>query len=231
MSTDQNTTNPNVMRPIEESKAGSGAKWIIGLGIGCGGILALCCGLGVLGMYLIGSSLQESITEDPQMVVELTGQLTEIDIPEKLKPKLAVDAKIPFTDKMYFKGVVFDAEKEDALLVIGMLGEWLQSKYADVQSQREEELRTVLELIAQEDKVNQHEDMVVENLRQKKVAIRGKEAVFNITTGKGVATRAPRIEVDGSFIGKDGHPVVLALFADADALNEEQVDAIIESIK
>ena len=84
----------------------SGTKWLLGLGIGCGVVVLLCCG-GIAGIGFFGARFaSQSMVEDPAEIVVISNEIATIDVPPDLKPTKALPLKMPFTGKPIMTMVV-----------------------------------------------------------------------------------------------------------------------------
>src|SRR5262245_58786301 len=88
-------TNPYDTPKYARPGMSGGAKVLLGMGIGCGVLVLLCCGFfGASGWWLVRTA-QKSITEDPNTIHILTEEIAKIDIPPSLPPRAAMDLRLP----------------------------------------------------------------------------------------------------------------------------------------
>ena len=105
----------------------TGTKVLLGLGIGCGVLVLLCCGGMMLGGYFFGRSMQEAISEDPQQIAAVATSIVDIEVPAPLEPMFSLDFTIPFVNQKAMAMVVYahkrdgsspKEEKPDSVLVL-----------------------------------------------------------------------------------------------------------------
>ena len=205
----------------------TGTKVLLFAGGGCAVVVLLCCGaLGFSGMWF-GRMIEGAASEDPEVVAEVTGELADIRIPEELQPGGSFRLEIPFTEqKTIF--VMYEHEDDDAFLVLMHFGP-LQIDAEDVADAIEQQ-------VAQQRAANPDlemridEDFVVEETERREFVIRGQLATFIFSRGRDEESGESSIQVAGSFEGKIG-PVMLLLFAREDAISEEEIVEMIESIE
>ena len=71
------------------------AKLFLGLGIGCGVLVLLCCGGFVATFYYFGRSAANSVTKDPAKIREITDKIVAITVPDSLPPATAMEWNLP----------------------------------------------------------------------------------------------------------------------------------------
>ena len=74
----------NPYDPPEPPRPGmSGAtKVILGLGLGCGITVLLCCGVFGAGMFWVARMAQQSVSNDPDQIHDMTNEIVAIRIPD-----------------------------------------------------------------------------------------------------------------------------------------------------
>ena len=96
----------------------TGTKILLGLGIGCGLLVLLCCG-SVVGVTWLGySAIQHGIDRDPLKVQAAAAEITAIDLPADLQPKAAIDLRVPFTGQNIMTGAVYTGEGDREVLAL-----------------------------------------------------------------------------------------------------------------
>lgn len=192
---------------------------LIGLAVLLLLMVVVCCG----GGYWFLSHSKP--VEEPAAVKALTSQIVDITIPAPLEPLAGMDVKIPVVNKTMVRFVIFADKSQESRLVLFAMGEMFAG-------QNQEEIQRAINDSLKQQKGKQQDTEALENAKEttKKVTIRGQETEFKITTGTGVKTRQPRIEVKGTFQGKTG-AVMLLLNANADRVSEAEIMKMLESIR
>jgi len=222
MSANQPTMSPVWEQPPAKPRMGCGTKLLIGLGIGFLLLILLCCGAGILMPFMVQSYASKSVSEDPAVVLAVTDEITQIDVPEQLRPKASFDFKIPIVGKRLMSGAVYADQQNTSVLILAALGEVFQQ-------QDQAEIRQAIDQALQQQGI-QREDMQIEESSLKELTIRGQSAVFSVGKGTSTESGKPRIQVIGTFEGETG-PVMLILDADAEKFSEEEVIEMLESIE
>jgi len=188
------------MEPKPQGK-GCGRKVLVILGIVFVVLAVVCCG----GYYIFDLT----ITGDPAGVRAKTAEITEIEIPDRLEPKMAMSVKCPFTDSTSTIVMYTDEDTNDSpsmcMLAANapMVDQWQVQGPENIEATEESEVT---------------------------MEIRGETATFTISKGAGQQSGGSRIAVTGTFQGKEG-PTVFILNVDAEEFSEEEVIEMLESIK
>jgi hypothetical protein len=211
--------SPETVRPV--SGTSSGAKVLIGLGIGCGVLVLLCCGIGGIATFYFGRSFQQAMSKDPATVRQVAESIVTIDVPEELEPEVSIDFTLPFVNRKMMSMAVFADRGDHSALVLFQLDEGFGN--ADtMQAQFNQQIR--------ESGRGQMEEINVEDSETIKQEINGEEAEF--TVGKGKAKEGGREvwQATGGFKGKGG-PAMLFVQVDAEKFTKEQVTDVIHSME
>ncbi len=228
MSNDPHEMPSHEMPPVKPGMS-TAAKVLIGLAIAFLLVVMLCCG----GLLLIGPKIvalvedtmeefEESISQDPAIIAEVTRKIAQIDVPEQLTPKMSMDMKIPLTDQPLMVYVIYQDQQGGSTLQLFAMDKATIGQNPD-QMQRSSDQTF-------QQHTGQYGDIQPTESYEKQVEINGKPATFTITKGLSTASQAPRIRVQGSFEGPYG-PVILQLDADAETLPEETIIEMLDSIK
>ena len=178
-------------------------------------------GLVAIGM---GAYFAGSVSEEPEVIVEVTRQIAEIDVPQGLEPTVSFDMKIPFTGERMMAWVVYLDEATESLLVLGTFGGPMAAQG------QEEQVWQQIEQALQEEGIK-HEANVRDWKRyEKEITVRGEPVTFYFATGKDEDSGAQRIEVTGTFPG-DENPVLFSFSGDAEKYDEQAIVDAIESIR
>jgi hypothetical protein len=198
----------------------SGAKVLLGLGIGCGVLVLLCCGIGGVSLYFLGRNLQKGMSEDPATVREVAENIVTIEVPESLEPKMSLDFTIPFVNRRMMSMAVFASQDKHSTLVLfevdqsmGGNEEVMQAQFKDAMRQSGREHRGEVEL-------EEPEDVEAE--------INGNQTEFRF--GKGKHENREVWQATGAFSGKGG-PAMLFMQLDAETFNKEQALDILHSMQ
>ncbi|HEX4149529.1 MAG TPA: hypothetical protein VHY20_11095, partial [Pirellulales bacterium] len=98
------------MNPAPKSRS---RGLLMGLGIGCGLLLLLCCG-GVGGVFWF---VKSSINDDPNVVRKIAAEIAEVPLPADFKPRYSIDMPFGFQGAK-MKGVVYEG-KDDSVFMMG----------------------------------------------------------------------------------------------------------------
>jgi len=213
--------------PPERSR--SGCSWAMGLGCGClvgaGVLMLLLCGGFAYFSYDMVRSIEQSSSDDPAVVAEVTDALvTEIELPRDYQPLSALDYDIPFT-KQDFRWVVYEIGEEQGVFAMGAFGP-LEFDPEQIMQQFESMFAANPEL---SEKLDVPEDFSIEARETRDMTINGAPASFLFIEGSSEEEGDFR-QVTGSFAGSDG-AVLLFLHVDAEAYDESEITGILDSIK
>ncbi|MBI2827341.1 MAG: hypothetical protein HYX69_21925 [Planctomycetia bacterium] len=200
----------------------TGTKILLGLGIGCGGLVLLCCG-SVVGVTWLGySAFQRGIDRDPAKVKAAAAEIGAIDLPADLLPKAALDLRMPFTGQNIMTGAVYTGEGDREVLGLAEFA-------GPFGSPDQHALRShINEALNQPGGRDRDDDFEVQKKHNLELEIRNEPAKFQIEEG---VTRGGEkmIRAAGQFQGKHG-TALLFLQLDAEKHPVEQVEELIKSI-
>ena len=213
---------PQVGYPPPQPRSGCGGclgKFLILLGVIFAIFVALCCG----GIYYMKSS----VSTQPKDVRTITDEIVAIEIPPTLEPAGGGRFQVPLLGKSLGQGAAYADKNKTSLLIVGSFGGVFGEKFKQqfieaMQSGQFEQQRA--------DKNDKREEL--KDVKKSRVdrTINGEKAIFDIEQGVGVKSHKAKIRVQGFFEGKTG-PAILVIETDADALPEERVMGIIDSMK
>ena len=192
--------------PQRSGMSGTG-KVLLGLGIGCGLLVVLCCGVIGFGGYAIVKVAKESTTEE----------IVTIDIPEELQPVMGLNVNLPFVGPVVKGTLHSDKDRKDHL-IIGQINQ----SFGDRRN-LETQLRTSM----------QHEgdeDVEVEETETLDTKINGELAHFTISRGKGQESQEKYWDVVGQFKGDEG-PAILIFKARVANFTKDKVLAMLKSME
>lgn len=216
--------------PPQRTGMSTTAKVLLGTGIGCVVILALCCGTFGLFIYSFVRTMENAKIDDPQQIQDLSEDIVTINVPPALKPRIGIDVKLPFVGMPMVAGVIYsdkeggeldeDFSKHNVLL-FGQLGQ----QFSDDPNMREQ-----LENFQREAHGQDEEDFKIEESEPFKTTINGEPAEFTISKGRDSDAEDDRWHVMGHFQGKGG-PAIFLMHVKAADFSKEQVLAILQSMK
>ncbi len=221
--------NDPYQAPADQSGApqkGGGSKLLMGLGIGCGLMLLLCCGGGVA-VFMVGRSAFHVETV-PAQVAAAAEDITDMDVPPGFEPKTAVSVKIPFTSKKVMSMAIYEGPSKKGMILVAEFGEGMPGN-ADPENMRlqiEQSMRQQQQQQNQGAKKLQMEG----DAKEVTVTVRGEECTFTIQRGK-AGNEQEFVQVEGTFTGKEGDPAFLLGQLPASDFSEEDAEAFVKSIK
>jgi hypothetical protein len=192
-------------------------KVLLGLGIGCGLLVVLCCGVVGFGSYAIVKIAKESTSEDPKQINDLAEEIVTIDVPEGLGPVLGVNVNLPFVGPVMKGALYSDADKKNHL-IIGQINQSFGDRH-----NLETQLRTSMHREGDE-------DLEVRETETLDTKINGEVAHFTISRGVGHASKEEYWEVVGQFKGDEG-PAVLIFKARVADFDKDKVLEMLKSMK
>lgn len=215
--------NPYDSPPPARSGMSSGAKVLLGLGIGCGVLALLCCGgLAITGIFF-GRSFSQASSTDRATVQAVSDSIVELQVPPPMAPQFSLDWTMPFVNRKFMTMAIYadKAEGEDPnsmLFLFQMDGELATRDL----------LRAQFEQQLQQSGRKNFEEVFVESPETIAIDIHGTTADFEFGQGK----RDDGHEVwqaIGAFDGKGG-PAMLFMQLDTKQYDEEQARAILHSM-
>jgi hypothetical protein len=208
----------------------TGTKVLLGLGIGCGVLVLLCCGGMMVGGYFFGRSMQEAISEDPQQVAAVAKSIVDLEVPEPLAPVVSMDFKMPFVDQKIMTMAMFGHKRDagakqdepDSILVLFQMTENIGGNRKAMKAQFEAQM--------QQSGRKDWEEAPLESEEIIEHEVNGSPAQF--TFGKGKRNRDGREvwQASGAFDGKGG-PAMIFMQLDAENFTEEQARGVIDSMQ
>ncbi len=215
-------TNPFDEPPPEQRGMSGTTKVLLGFGIGCGVLLLLCCGVFGIGGYFVGQYAQQSFTNEPSEVRAIADGIAEINVPEELKPKGAIDPRVPFTGERLMTWVFFTNEDNNDFLILAEFGSALSDQSDDLEREVRNSMR--------EDGTMDNEDVDVLDSETYETKIHGEDATFQVARVEGRDSGNEYWEVTGQFTG-DAGPAILILRLSADDYTKDQAIDIIKSME
>jgi hypothetical protein len=198
----------------------SGAKVLIGLGVGCGVLVLLCCGVGGALTFYFSRSFQHAMSKDPATVRQVAESIVEIDVPESLEPKVSLDWTVPILNKRGAMAAFVDRD-EHSSLVLFQLDESLGNA---------EVMKTQFNESIRESGQKEMKEVAIEDSETFNSQINGSEAEFTVGKGKNQQSGREVWQATGAFDGKDG-PAMLFMQLDAADFTKDQVMDVLKSMK
>lgn len=215
--------------PVKQGMSG-GAKVLLGVGIGCGVLVLLCCGGLGIGGYFFGRNLQQAISEEPEKIREVTTSIVEIDVPPPLEPKMSLDFSIPFADKKMMTMAIWadgafgddkskEHKPESVLILFQMDGDFANR----------EALKAQFEAQMNQSGRNDWEEVDLESQETIEAEVNGSPAQFTFGKGKRKDGDKEVWQAMGAFDGKGG-PAMLFMQLDAEKFTEDQARGVLSSM-
>lgn len=201
----------------------TGAKVLLILGILFLLLLLVCCGGLVATTFWAQRYAKESFSEDPQVVRQVTGEIAEVTIPEELQPITSMNMKVPFTGQRMMTIVAYADKESGSSLAMASFGEAMAG-------QNREQFQLQLRQMLAQQGLDQEEVTGPREIEEKEITVRGQPEKFTFITSKDPKTGRSRIEVSGTFSGKEG--VGFFQFSgDAEKFDQQKIVSVIESIQ
>ncbi|HEX3658293.1 MAG TPA: hypothetical protein VHV55_21065 [Pirellulales bacterium] len=213
--------------PYQPPLAGAGAAppnrsrriWL-GLGIGCGVLILLCCG-GFVGVSWWGTAkLKQSTSDDPVVIRGIATEIAEIPLPASFKPKYSLNMTVPFTP-MKLKGVLYSSNQNGVGLF--MMGEF-NAEMSEAERQK------FLQQMRASVQNNANEKLDVLESKTVTLKMRGKDASFKFAKAQNQDTKALVWQIVGTFQGKGG-PAMIMMIVPYEQFTEDQLKKMFEQAK
>lgn len=206
--------DPNFPNQAYPPRKQGGSKLLMGLGIGCGLVLLLCCGGGVA-IYWFARG---AVSEDPARIAEVAREIAEVQLPPDLQPLRSVSMKA------MNRGLSMAIYQSEDGTGTAILMEIAGGEALDPSDMREQ-----AELQGQQQGIEQGDLVDVES-REMEIQVRGEPAKFLIEMGKESQSNVEYIRGSGVFRTKDGVGMLMVQ-GPADRYTEEQIEETIRSVK
>ena len=196
------------------------AKVFIGLGIGCGVLVLLCCGIFGGSAFWFVKSTKDSISKDPAKIREVTDSIVTIEVPASLPPAMTFEVRIPLVDTRVMTFAMYGNEQQHNILMLMEFGQQFDEQNMNMQwrqSMRQNSGREV-------------EDVDVESTETVDHDVNGQPAQFKVMKGKTHNSKREVWQLMGMFHGKEGQGMLVANLDEADFTKEQVLD-IIKSMK
>lgn len=205
----------------QPAPAKSGSRLWLYLGLGCGSVVLLCCGGGLIGTILIGKSAVRQ-TKVAAEVEQKLAEVADIKVPEGFQPDTAITVAVPFTGQTLMTMISYTPPDKQGMVFLTGVG----SIAAD--ANRDEMRRSVEQQLNQQ---GMHaKNLKIEESRDVKLEIRGQPANFRIHKAHDPQSKQDYVQFDGVFEGKQG-PAVLIGQVKAESFTEDDAENLLRSIK
>ncbi|MCZ6806559.1 MAG: hypothetical protein O7F08_06370 [Deltaproteobacteria bacterium] len=207
-------------------KSGGSSKLWLGILIGCGGVLVLCCGgAGILG-FMGARFARDLVVKEPAEIRAATTEIAQIDIPPEYEPQLLLRLSIPFMGDLG-NMVIYATEDETGAIMLAEFGEEMTQGKSPEQVTREWQIQFQAQANNPQLDPNAVDAETTETLERN---IRGEPTKFTIVQGKNRETEEEQIVASGSFKGHKGVGYFI-MSADPDKLTIDDVKAVINSLQ
>jgi len=208
--------------PMPRQGMSTGAKLLIILSIIFGCLAVLCCAGLILITRYAGTYLEDAFTDDPVKVERHRAELLDIEIPEAFEPQGSMNMSIPLTDQSFMSMVIYADDQGGSIVLMSMGDTFADMSDVDMEQEMKDAMR--------EQGMGPTDENIDWEVQQKKFTIEGETVTFTYRIARGAEGEAERFEVVGTVPGKRG-PVLIMISADAQSITEEDIDAVIESIR
>lgn len=206
--------------PEPPPKSGCGFKILMGLLIGGGVLLLVCC----IGGYIVYQQFANMVSADPTVVRTQTGEIIDAPPEGNFEPMFSMDMKVPFTDNRLMTMVVWRDGSEENPDGVFVLCEFNGAMFNENPEQMKQQMRDSLK--------QQGQNQEIQELSSKTVTynVRGKPTEFQLVRGRNNNNGKEVWQVSGMIEGKRG-PTMIMMILDGEKYSEEQVQQTVESIK
>jgi len=189
------------------------SKVLLGLGVGCGVMLILCCGLLGFSGYAFVRLAKNSTVRDPQQIEDILAEIVTIEVPETLKPKIGLDVNLPVVGP-FLKGVMYQDAGKKSILLVGRFNPTIGNG-----NNFETQLRNSVE-------EPDSEDIEISHSEPFDSKIHDELAHFTIARGMGRESHEECWEVFGHFQATDGPAILIFKARTADFTQDEVLDML-----
>jgi hypothetical protein len=213
--------NPyDVPEPRRPGMSGT-SKVLLGLGVGCGALLLICCGVAGIGGYYAYNLAKNAMSTDPDTIREVTNEIVTITIPESFEPQSSMDLNLPFNQGQ-MQAVVYNDNAVQGVLMLFQFGNAAMVNDPNLRQQFDNSLSA--------NKKFQHEHLQIEESEKFETTINHEPATFTIAQGTIADAEGKFWRVTGDFRGKGGF-AQLMLNAKSPDVTKEQIMEILQSMK
>jgi hypothetical protein len=213
-------------QPVVPPPPRSSRRLWLGLGIGCGLALLLCCGGFTALTFLTGTMFANAFSQDPQVVRERTAEICTIDLPPEFQPSSSFDLVIPVKNQRFLTWVAYTGPSHAGSPNLIVLGQFYQQL---AEATRDQLMEQIHQSIRQQ---QEHEHVRIDDSKTftREFTIRGEKAEFLFQEGEGDQSKARFRIVVGQFKGSGG-TALLYLQVNPEQFDDDALVKIIESIR
>jgi len=219
MSMDPNAPFQSPGMPGAAPQKSGGSKVLLGLGIGCGIMLLLCCG-GVGAFFFLAKDMIK-VEDTPAAVAAVGQEITELTPPSGFEPAVSMKITVPIINKGGTT-VMYEHAAHEGLIQLTQVP-------ADIPAEEQQAIRVQIEQTLRQQGRGVQQLALSGDRREIKTEVRGKPAVFTVQEAKS-GSGETFYQVQGEFEGKNGLASITAQFP-AEQIDEEQTEAFVRSIK
>jgi hypothetical protein len=213
-----NDPGPPPINPYDEHGGMSGtSKVLLGVGIGCGVLILLCCGTLGVATYVVSRVAQKATIKEPAQIEAIAADIVSMKVPEPLKPLVALDIVLPIVGPVA-KGAAYSDESHQSFLALGQFNQSFSDRH-----NLEAQLRAGLG--QQND-----EDVEIQETFDLDSKINDEPASFVISKGIGKQSKEEIWEIRGEFHGKSG-PALLIFKGKAATFSKDQLLDMLKSMQ
>jgi hypothetical protein len=211
----------------------SGSKLWLYLGLGCGGMLLLCCGgIGLFSWWVYGVAKSTVITT-PDQIAAIQREVAQVDLPPRFEPLFAVDLSsvtskfgVPPEDGMLNRAVWYGSRQGDEG-AMAMLFE-VKGGSPEIAEQSRDMAESMAQGNAPQSDVPDAAQQV--NAETHTVTINGEEAQFNIIEYRDETAGRSYWQAHGAFKNDVGW-VYFVLHDQGENIDRDQIIEILDSIQ
>ncbi len=208
---------------VEKRGMSSGTKVLLILGIVLLICILLCCGGMALFGFFAARYAKDAVSQDPVVIAQRQAEILDIELPESFSPVASMDMKVPMVDRRMMLTVSYKGPLPGDSIVLVGIGEVLAG-------QPEDQMRRQIDQSLRQQGIGGQNTTGQWEAKEKEITIAGKPTKFSFQIAKNDQGEPKQFQVSGMVSGKRG-PVLVMISADAQTLNEEQIDRILQSIQ
>lgn len=190
---------------------------MLGLGIGCGVLLLLCCG----GVAMLIWLFRSSTNQDPAAVRRIAAEIAEVPLPPEFEPKFSIDMWFGFKGER-LKGAVFESKKQGVFMMGTYSAQMSDAEGEQLMEQMSGNFRM------QDGGANEKLDII--ESKTVKLSMRGKPASFKFAKVENTETKVRFWQVAGTFQGKQG-PAMIKMIVPLGEYSDKDIMHMLEKTK
>ncbi|REK07453.1 MAG: hypothetical protein DWQ37_21190 [Planctomycetota bacterium] len=204
---------------VAQGGTSSGGKVLMGLGIGCGVMVLLCCG--VVGVVVFFFSRGFDVSDDPATVRRVAASIVKIDVPEQLAPEGSMEWTLPIVDRKMISMAAFtEPERRSGLFLFQ-----IDAEFGSAQS-----MRAQFEEAMSESGRGEWRELDLKDTETLKVEINGAESEFRFGKGEDEESKQEVWQAIGTFEGNEGSAMMF-MQLNAEDFDKQQLVGVLESME